>query len=185
MPLRNFERPHTGGFAPTTPEGDIVVFASSPEAPVELQSSVIVVDERDHEGVHIAARNLAADFARVTNGSPSPIVRSNDASIDVPGSVAIIVGCVQSSPLVQRLESSGKVNFSGIQGKWESFQTSLVHEPFDGCKWAFVIAGSDKRGTIYGAYTLSEQIGISPYVPHPLSASIHFFDHSSVLKSRN
>lgn len=162
MPLRNFERPHTGGFAPVIPEADIVVFASSPEAPVELQSSVIVVDERDHEGVHIAARNLAADFARVTKGSPRPIVRSNDASIDVPGSVAIVVGCVQSSPLVQRLESGGKVDFSGIQGKWESFQTSLVHEPFDGCNWAFVIAGSDKRGTIYGAYTLSEQIGLSP-----------------------
>lgn len=161
MPLQNFVRSHTG-FAPATTDGEIVVFASSPTAPVELQSSVIVVDERDHEGIHIAARNLAEDFARVTKESPRPIIRGNDARIDVPGSVAIVVGCVDSSPLVQRLESNGKVDFSGIRGKWESFQTSLVHEPFDGCNWALVIAGSDKRGTIYGAYTLSEQIGVSP-----------------------
>lgn len=161
MPLQQFVRPHTG-LASASPEGGLVSFASSPNAPVELQSSAIVVDGRDHEGVHIAAGNLAQDFARVTRGSPRPIIRSNDARIEVPGSVAIVVGCVESSLLVQRLERDGKADLSGIRGKWESFQTSLVHEPFDGCTWALVIAGSDKRGTIYGAYTLSEQIGVSP-----------------------
>lgn len=161
MPLHNFTRPHTE-ITPAAPHGDLVAFSRNSDAPVELQSSVIVVDERDHEGVHIAARNLAEDFARVTKGSPRPILRSNDARIDVLGSVAIVVGCVESSPLIQRLESTGKVDFTGIRGKWECFQTSLVHEPFDGCTWALVIAGSDKRGTIYGAYTLSEQIGVSP-----------------------
>lgn len=177
-------RPDTG-FASATAEGDIVAFTSSPSARVELQNSTIVVDERDHEGVHIAARNLAEDFARVTKGPPRPIVRSNDARIDVPGSVAVVIGCVESSPLVQRLGSSGKVDFSGIRGKWESFQTSLVHEPFDGCDWALVIAGSDKRGTIYGTYTLSEQIGVSPYAPplclHPFTS---LFTHK-YSKARN
>lgn len=161
MPLQDFVRAQAG-LSSATAGGDLVVFAGSPHAPVELQSSVIVVDERDHEGVHIAARNLAEDFARVTTGPPRPVVRSNDSRVDVPGSVAIVVGCVESSPLMQRLESNGKVDFSGIRGKWESFQSSLVREPFDGCTWALVIAGSDKRGTIYGAYTLSEQIGVSP-----------------------
>lgn len=161
MSFQNFERPHLN-LAPAAPDGDLVVFSRSPNAPVEIQNSVIVVDEGDHEGVHIAVRNLAEDFARATKGSPRPIVRSNGARIDVPGSVAIVVGCIESSPLVQSLENNGKINFSGIRGKWESFQTSLVQEPFDGCNWALVIAGSDKRGTIYGAYTLSEQIGVSP-----------------------
>lgn len=161
MPLHNFMRPYTG-LASANPEGGLVSFDSSPDAPVELQSSAIVVDERDHEGVLVAARNLAQDFARVTRGSPRPIVRSNGARIEVPGSVAIVIGCVESSPLVQRLERDGTADFSGIRGKWESFQTSLVRQPFDGCTWALVIAGSDKRGTIYGAYTLSEQIGVSP-----------------------
>lgn len=144
------------------PGGDLVAFSGSPGAPVELQNSAIVVDERDHDGVHIAVRNLAEDFSRVTRGSPRPIIRSDGARIDVPGSVAIVVGCIESSPLVQRLEDTGKINCSGIRGKWESFQTSLIQDPFDGCNWALVIAGSDKRGTIFGAYTLSEQIGVSP-----------------------
>lgn len=161
MSFPSFERPHLET-ASASPDDDLVVFSGSSNAPVELQSSVIVVDERDHEGVHIAARNLAEDFARVTKGSPRPIVRSNGGGIDIPGSVAIVVGCIESSPLVQGLENNGKIDCSGIRGKWESFQTSLVQEPFDGCKWALVIAGSDKRGTIYGTYTLSEQIGVSP-----------------------
>lgn len=161
MSFPSFERPALEK-ASATADGDLVVFSGSSNAPVELQSSVIVVDERDHEGVHIAARNLAEDFARVTKGSPRPILRSNGARLDVTGSVAIVVGCIESSPLVQSLERNGKIDCSGIRGKWESFQTSLVQEPFDGCSWALVIAGSDKRGTIYGTYTLSEQIGVSP-----------------------
>ncbi|KAL1869359.1 hypothetical protein Daus18300_005571 [Diaporthe australafricana] len=146
-------------------ERDLVVFSQSPQAPVELQSSVIVVDERDSEGVHIAARNLSEDFARVTKVPSRPVIisRSADARTDVRGGVAIVIGCVESSPLMQRLESDGKADFSGIRPKWESFQTSLVSEPFDGFDWALVIAGSDKRGTIYGTYTLSEQIGVSPW----------------------
>ncbi|KAI3391191.1 hypothetical protein diail_7769 [Diaporthe ilicicola] len=125
-----------------------------PGALVELQGSIIVVDERDSEGVHIAARNVAEDFARITKGLSRPIIISTGAHADMHGDVAIVIGCVESSPLVQKLESSGKVDFSGIRGKWESFQTSLISEPFEGSSWALVIAGSDKRGTIYGTYTL-------------------------------
>lgn len=161
MSFPSFERPPLETASSIT-DGDLVVFSRGPNAPAELQNSVIVVDERDHEGVHIAARNLAEDFARVTKGSPRPIVRGDGGGIDVPGSVAIVVGCIESSPLVQGLERNGKIDCSAIRGKWESFQTSLVQEPFDGCSWALVIAGSDKRGTIYGTYTLSEQIGVSP-----------------------
>ena len=36
-------------------------------------------------------------------------------------------------------------------------------DPFPGVATALVIAGSDKRGTIYGIYDLSEQIGVSPW----------------------
>ena len=34
--------------------------------------------------------------------------------------------------------------------------------PFEGVDRALVILGSDKRGTIYGLYSLSEHIGVSP-----------------------
>ncbi|KAK2613143.1 hypothetical protein N8I77_000071 [Diaporthe amygdali] len=162
MPLQNFVR-SPAALASAIPEEGLVMFSKSAQASVELQNSVVVVDERDYEGVHIAARNLAVDFSRVTKEPPKTILISNSARIEVHGGVAIVIGCIESSSLVQKLENSGKVDFSAIRGKWESFQTSLVREPLEGCSWALVIAGSDKRGTIYGTYTLSEQIGVSPW----------------------
>jgi hypothetical protein len=52
--------------------------------------------------------------------------------------------------------------------------TTIVENPFKGCHKALVIAGSDKRGAIFGVYTLSEQIGVSPYSS---SSQLHHFYH--------
>ena len=51
----------------------------------------------------------------------------------------------------------------GIAGQWESFIIQVVPEPLLGVASGLVIAGSDKRGTIYGIYDLSEEIGVSPW----------------------
>ncbi|RMJ12492.1 hypothetical protein CDV36_007852 [Fusarium kuroshium] len=132
----------------------------------DLVDATILVDEADFAGVKIAARNLSQDFARVTKKNPLHIemlggstdITTNDSR------VAIIVGCVESSPLLQRLERENCVQLSAIRGKWESFLTVLVDKPLAGCfDAALVIAGSDKRGAIFGIYTLSEQIGVSPW----------------------
>ena len=56
-----------------------------------------------------------------------------------------------------------KIDVSSIAGKWESFLIQVVAKPLPGVSSALVIAGSDKRGTIYGIYDLSEQIGVSPW----------------------
>jgi hypothetical protein len=52
---------------------------------------------------------------------------------------------------------------SEVEGKWESFTSQVVENPVPGCSKALVIAGSDPRGTIYGIYDISEQIGVSPW----------------------
>ena len=52
---------------------------------------------------------------------------------------------------------------SDIAGKWESFFLQVALKPWPGVENALVVCGSDKRGTIYGIYDLSEQIGISPW----------------------
>jgi hypothetical protein len=78
---------------------------------------------------------------------------------------AIIVGSIEASPILQRLEKEGKLDFDfgKIRAKWESYTTSVVDNPFNRCRRALVIAGSDKRGAIFGVYSLSEQLGVSPY----------------------
>ncbi|HEY4789418.1 MAG TPA: glycosyl hydrolase 115 family protein, partial [Bacteroidales bacterium] len=50
-----------------------------------------------------------------------------------------------------------------ISGKWEHFLIQVVEKPMRGVDRALVIVGSDKRGTIYGIYDLSQQIGVSPW----------------------
>lgn len=140
-----------------------VCFSNSPGL-LNLVGAAIVVAETDFAGVHIAAHNLAEDFARVTSKSPNPVevlTSEQEGPVNAAGT-AIIVGNVETSSILQRLEQHGKLDFGKIRGKWESYTTSVVHNPFDGCRSALVIAGSDKRGAIFGVYSLSEQLGVSP-----------------------
>jgi hypothetical protein len=65
--------------------------------------------------------------------------------------------------VINALISSGKLNVSSIQGQWESFISQVVDSPLPGIEKALVIAGSDLRGTVFGLYDVSEQIGVSPW----------------------
>ena len=75
----------------------------------------------------------------------------------------MVVGVVGHSALLDRLATAGKIDVSAIRGQWEASVTAVVARPWPGVERALVIAGSDKRGTIYGIYDLSEQIGVSPW----------------------
>lgn len=128
---------------------------------LSLVGATVLVDNDDFLGIHHAARSLAEDFGRVTNGNANPFEIVGHKSSHLTPRFAIIIGCVDSR-IIQSLVASGKVQVSHIEGKWETFLTIVVDRPMEGCEKALVIAGSDKRGTIFGAYTLSSQIGVSP-----------------------
>jgi hypothetical protein len=115
--------------------------------------AAIYVDPADYPGVIRAAGDLQADIARVTNCTPA-ITHEAGA----PGAHVIVIGSLERSPLVKRLTDT-----TAIAGKWESFLIQAVAKPLPGVASALVIAGSDKRGTIYGIYDLSEQMGVSPW----------------------
>ena len=143
-------------------EEPFVTFTGSPEL-LNLVGATVVVDSNDFIGIHHAGRTLAEDFGRVTRGNSSPF-QLVDARPSLNGiESAVIIGSL-SSTLMHGLEKAGKIDTSAIHGKWETFTTAVVDNPLDGCAKALVIAGSDKRAAIYGAYTLSSQIGVSPYV---------------------
>lgn len=65
--------------------------------------------------------------------------------------------------MIDALLVAQKISELPIRGKWESYITKVVDNPFPGIDRALVIAGSDMRGTIYGLYDVSEQIGVSPW----------------------
>ncbi|KAF5667088.1 hypothetical protein FHETE_5791 [Fusarium heterosporum] len=132
---------------------------------LSLVGASIVVSQSDYPGVIRAARDLAQDFARVTNGTPNPLILiDSDADYQkVETESAILIGSIGASSLIKDLSQQGKIDTQAIGGKWESFSTALVDKPLGACDKALVISGSDKRGTIFGIYTLSEQIGVSPW----------------------
>src|SRR5688572_19251193 len=119
----------------------------------------IFVDAGDWPGAIRAVSDLQADIQRVTTLAP-PILR--DANGRRP-ELLVIVGTIGKSPLIDQLIREGRIDVSGIPGKWESFFLQTLENPMPGVTNALVIAGSDKRGTIYGIYDLSEQIGVSPW----------------------
>ncbi|HWD17985.1 MAG TPA: glycosyl hydrolase 115 family protein [Verrucomicrobiae bacterium] len=126
----------------------------------------LLVDSNDFWGVIRAAGDLESDLHRVTGFSPRTSADS-----------AIIVGSLGHSALIDRLVQSGKIDVSAIAGKWESYVRVVVPHPTPELSSALVIAGSDKRGAIYGIYDLSEQIGVSPWhffadVPDKHSAAL-------------
>jgi hypothetical protein len=47
--------------------------------------------------------------------------------------------------------------------RWETSLQTVVEKPLPGVDRAFVIAGSDQRGTIFGTYDVSRGIGVSPW----------------------
>ena len=75
----------------------------------------------------------------------------------------VIAGTIGHNPLIDALVQRGKVDVREVSGKWESYVLQTVENPMPGVERALVIAGSDKRGTIYGAYDVSAQIGVSPW----------------------
>lgn len=69
---------------------------------------------------------------------------------------AIIVGTIGHSAAIDQLVKQKRINGNLLKGKREKFIITLI----DG---QLVIAGSDRRGTIYGIYELSQQMGVSPW----------------------
>src|ERR1039457_1311317 len=118
----------------------------------------LYVDTNDFAGVLRAANDLQADIARVAGLTPAIVHQENGL-----GKNAILVGTMGRSRVIDRLIREGKIDVSPITGKWESFFIQVVPEPLPGVASGLVIVGSDKRGTIYGIYDLSEQMGVSPW----------------------
>jgi hypothetical protein len=112
----------------------------------------------DWPGVLRAAKDLQADINRVTNVTPTLTTDQAPA-----GKQVVLIGTIGKSPLIDQLVRDKKLDVSAVSGKWEVFVEQVVDNPMPGVAQALVIAGSDKRGTIYGIYDLSQQMGVSPW----------------------
>ena len=131
-------------------KGDFTLAAAGKAAPIYASAG-------DWPGVLRAAKDLQADVQRVTHASPV------FATTQPAGAEVVLIGTIGKSPLIDQLIKDNKLDAKAVAGRWETFVRQVVERPLPGVARALVIAGSDKRGTIYGIYDLSQQIGVSPW----------------------
>jgi hypothetical protein len=122
------------------------------------KSAELYIDSTDYPGVIRALKDLQSDIDRVTDAKPVLSIGNIPHSGEV-----VIVGTLGKSSVIDELVKNNKLDAGKIEGKWETFLIQDVDDPLPGIKHALIIAGSDKRGTIYGIYDVSEKIGVSPW----------------------
>ncbi len=118
----------------------------------------LFVETNNDQAVLRAVGDLAEDFSRVTGRKPQ--VQSAPPSTS---KICVIIGTLGRGGVVDQLAASGKLDTKGIAGRWESYTLQIITNPLPEIERALVIAGSDRRGTIFGCYELSEGIGVSPW----------------------
>ncbi|MDR2126675.1 MAG: glycosyl hydrolase 115 family protein [Prevotellaceae bacterium] len=117
----------------------------------------ILIDANASKGIERAINDLLNDFERVTQAKPK-LLKQLPASGNI-----ILAGELGKSQFIDVLIQSNKLDVNSLRDKREKYIIQVISNPFDGIDEALVIVGSDKRGTVYGIYELSEQIGVSPW----------------------
>ncbi|MCR5656064.1 MAG: glycosyl hydrolase 115 family protein [Butyrivibrio sp.] len=113
----------------------------------QYASVVVTINERESDAVKIAVSNLVRDFKRV--------LKINTDSAD-PDSQRVLVGTVG---VCDDLEEADLVGLFSSQGRRRK-EAYVIRER----RGMLVIAGSDRRGTIYGIYEFCRRVlGVSPW----------------------
>lgn len=146
-----------------------------------VKATSIFVDPGDEELVHKAALLLQRDIEAVTGKKPAIVNSLSEKQL-------IIIGSLSGSATIKKLAAQKIINISNIRNQWEAFGLQTITMPAAGLQNALVIAGSDRRGTAYGVFELSEQLGVSPWywwadVPVKKKATAYFKNGSYLYPS--
>lgn len=119
----------------------------------------ILVEAGEYEGVKKIAEKSARDIEIVTGILPEVISELPQECKNV-----VLYATIGKSKILEELKKTKKISFTNIKDKREVYGIKIVEQPFEGINKMLVIYGSEKRGTIYGIFTLSQKIGVSPLV---------------------
>ena len=122
-----------------------VVFKASADV-LPLQGAGISFEGKEHSCVHRAIANLQQDFLRVTGKAALSGASGNSGTI--------LIGTVGVNKQIDQWVKKGELR--DLKGKTEKYIIKTIGDQL-------VIAGSDKRGTVFGIYELSKQMGVSPW----------------------
>ncbi len=125
----------------------------------KAQQLYLDAEGADYNGLRLVAECFQKDVKMVS-----------DAELDIVtdvrqiAGIPIIAGSIGNNGLIDNMIEHGRLDVSEIKGKWETYKIDFVEHPVEGVEEALVVAGSDKRGTIYGIFHISELMGVSPWV---------------------
>jgi hypothetical protein len=126
----------------------------------DITAAAIYVDSNDDALVKKSAQLLQQDVEMVT-GKKLLII----TAFDKPYKNLIIIGSITKSALVKELVQKKLLTTAALQNKWEAFQIQTVDagKTFMPSGQLLTITGSDRRGTAFGVFELTKQIGVSPW----------------------
>lgn len=116
------------------------------------------ISDKDFPGVLRVAGHLCSDLEKVTG--TAPVLHTGTDTPPCPR--MIVAGTIGKHELIDKLAAKGIIPGKWLEGKKDTYIAAVVREPAEGIREILVIAGSDKRGTIYGLYDLSRQSGVTP-----------------------
>lgn len=121
-----------------------------------LSNAVVVYDSADSKTVGKVAELFVADIKRVTD-------KDIPLGCSFHGKFVVVMGTLQGSAFIRDMVSSGKLDVSAIDNGWEQYIIRQVPNPVEGVAEALVIAGTCRRAVAYAAFSISEQMGVSPF----------------------
>ncbi len=125
----------------------------------EAGSPVTFTTDADaSKGITRIGFKVIADYAKAAGLTGTPLIQTDLSTVK---GRAVLFADITESSYASELEDSGILSFSDIRGKREVFKIARA-DGFKGVGELLVIAGSDRLGTIYGMFTLSEKMGVSP-----------------------
>ena len=107
----------------------------------------IGIADNEQRGVLHAAKNLCVDIKAVCGA---------DVSLGNKPSSTIVAGTLGSSKIIDEMAKNRVFDAKRLKGKREMYVITVTDNQV-------IIAGSDRRGTIFGLYELSRQLGVSPW----------------------
>ncbi|MDR1701023.1 MAG: glycosyl hydrolase 115 family protein, partial [Lachnoclostridium sp.] len=139
---------------PSSEPGEFLIASNKQSVPMYLDSS-----GEDYEGLKLVADCFVDDIKLISDADME--IQTDLSQVE---NNPIIAGSIGNNDVIDRLISEEKLDVEEINGKWETYKIAIVDSPAEGVDKALVIAGSDKRGTIYGIFHVSELMGVSPWV---------------------
>ncbi|WP_107821554.1 glycosyl hydrolase 115 family protein [Mangrovibacterium marinum] len=151
FPLFATAQPQPGSITFLKANGSISVAENGKATPV-------VISGNDFPGIKTVAGWFCRDIEMVSGQKPDFFQSELPAEKQL-----ILIGTIGKNQWIDQLITDGKIDVSDLKGQWERSLTQVVENPFPGVEKALVLAGSDKRGTIYAMLNLSRAMGVSPW----------------------